>query len=506
MDNDVILKMQDITKLFPGVKALDKVQLELRKGEVLAVIGENGAGKSTLMKVLLGIYKADGGTITYKGKEVRFSSPLDALKSGIAMIHQEISLVPTLDVAENIWLGREDQTMRHHMISKEGRYEATERILKEMKIDLDPRAMVKDLTVAKMQMVELVRAASYNADVIIMDEPTSALANEEIETLYRIVRDLKSQGVSIIFISHKLEEIFEICDRVSIYRDGHYVDTRDCKTLQMHELVSMIVGREITAQFPKMKSEIGDVVMEVKNFSSLGVFQDVNFSVRKGEILGISGLVGAGRSEIMRAIFGADPKDSGQVFIDGKEVKIHNPTDAIRAGISMLTEDRMRTGSIYTMSVKGNTTIAAFEKLCCNKFGIIDNKKENEAFESTRGDLEVKCASENQLIKELSGGNQQKVLIGRWLLTHPKVLIVDEPTRGIDVGSKSEIHKLISQLACQGMAVIMISSELPEILGMSDRILVVRHGRIVCEVNREDATQEKLIAYAFGTVEAQSQT
>ena len=504
MSDEVILKMEGITKLFPGVKALDKVDLELRKGEVLAVIGENGAGKSTLMKVLLGIYQAEEGTITYKGKEVRFSSPLAALGAGIAMIHQEISLVPTMDVAENIWLGRENQTMKHGMIDRQNRYRMTAEILRQMDIDLDPRAMVKDLTVAKMQMVELVRTASYNADVIIMDEPTSALANEEIATLYRIVRDLQKKGVSIIFISHKLEEIFEICDRVSVYRDGHYVATRACDDITMQELVTMIVGREVTSQFPKMKADIGEVVLEVRDFNSLGVFSDVSFSVRRGEILGISGLVGAGRSEIMRALFGADRRDSGKVFIEGKEVKITSPTDAIRNGISMLTEDRMRTGSIYTMSVKGNTTIAAFGRTCCNKLGIINSKKENQAFESVRGDLEVKCASERQLIKELSGGNQQKVLVGRWLLTRPKVLIVDEPTRGIDVGSKSEIHKLISKLACEGMAVIMISSELPEILGMSDRILVVRHGRIVYECDREGATQETLITHAFGAAEARS--
>jgi ABC-type sugar transport system ATPase subunit len=352
-------------------------------------------------------------------------------------------------------------------------------------------------------MVELVRAASYNADVIIMDEPTSALANEEIETLYRIVRDLKKQQVSIIFISHKLEEIFEICDRVSVYRDGHYVSTNNCSDITQPELVRMIVGREITDQFPKQPAKIGEVVLEVKNFSRLGVFKNVNFSVRKGEILGISGLVGAGRTEIMRALFGADPKDSGEIYIDGKEVKIRSPKEAIQNGISMLTEDRMRSGSIYTMSVKGNTTIAAFRKLCCNAVGVINSKKETEAFESTRGNLEVKCSSEKQLIKDLSGGNQQKVLVGRWLLTSPKVLIVDEPTRGIDVGSKSEIHRLISELAGRGMAVIMISSELPEILGMSDRILVVRHGKIVYECDRKDADQETLITHAFGAAKAE---
>lgn len=498
MSEQIILRLDGITKLFPGVKALDKVNLELRKGEVHAVIGENGAGKSTLMKVLLGIHPADEGTITFKGKEVTFASPLEALGAGIAMIHQEISLVQTMDVAENIWLGREKQTMKYGMINKENRYRMTEEILKKKDIDLDPRAMVNTLSVAKMQMVELVRAASYNADVIIMDEPTSALANEEIAILYRIVKDLQKSGVSIIFISHKLEEIFELCDRVSVYRDGHYVATKCCSEITQPELVNMIVGREITEQFPKMEAKIGDVVLEVKNFNSAGVFENVNFTVRKGEILGISGLVGAGRTEIMRALFGSDPKDSGEVYIDGKEVKIKTPKDALRHGLAMLTEDRMRTGSIYTMSVKGNTTIAAFSELCCNQAGIINSNKEQESFDSTRGNLQVKCSSERQLISELSGGNQQKVLIGRWLLTNPKVLIVDEPTRGIDVGSKSEIHRLLSKLAGEGMAIIMISSELPEILGMSDRILVVRGGRIVYECSREGATQETLISYAFG--------
>lgn len=496
--------MEGITKLFPGVKALNKVDLELRRGEIHAVIGENGAGKSTLMKVLLGIHPADEGTITYKGKKVEFSSPQDALEHGIAMIHQEISLIPTMDVAENIWLGREKETMRHGMISKKGRWDKTREVLKQLDIDLDPTALVRTLSVAKMQMVELARAASYNASVIIMDEPTSALANEEIEILYRVVRELKEQGVSIIFISHKLEEIFEICDRVSVYRDGHYISTNDVMDINQSQLVNMIVGRSITNQFPKMEAEIGDVVLEVKDFSRAGVFKNVNFKVRRGEILGISGLVGAGRTEIMRALFGADPKDSGQVFMEGKEIKIHSPKDAILNGISMLTEDRMRTGSIYALSVKQNTTIANFREYCSKGIGVINSTKEKEAFEEQRKNLEVKCASEKQLISELSGGNQQKVLVGRWLLTLPKVLIIDEPTRGIDVGSKSEIHRTISKLACEGMAVIMISSELPEILGMSDRILVVRHGEIVYECNREDATQELLITHAFGAREQQA--
>lgn len=501
MSQEIILKMEGITKLFPGVRALDKVDLELRKGEVHAVIGENGAGKSTLMKVLLGIYTPEEGTVTYKGKKVNFTSPLDALHSGIAMIHQEISLIPTMDVTENIWLGRENQFMKAGMIHKKARYEKTEELLKQLDIKLDIKALVKNLSVAQMQMVELIRATSYGADVIIMDEPTSALADDEVKTLYRIVADLSKKGVSIIFISHKLEEIFDICDRVSVYRDGQYIATRDCTDITQPELVNMIAGRDITNLFPKQTAEIGDVVLEVKNFNRIGVFKDINFSVRRGEILGISGLVGAGRSEIMRAVFGSDPKDSGEVFIDGRQVRIRNPKDALDNGLAMLTEDRMRSGSIYALSVKANTTIAVLGRLC-NKMGVIDSKKEREVFEENRDMMAVKCSSEKQLISQLSGGNQQKVLIGRWLLTEPKVLIVDEPTRGIDVGSKSEIHKLLSTLAGKGMAIIMISSELPEILGMSDRILVIRHGRVVCECDRAEATQESLITHAFGASQA----
>lgn len=499
MSREVILKLEGITKLFPGVKALDKVNLELRKGEVHAVIGENGAGKSTLMKVLLGIHQAEEGTITYKGQTVKFSSPLEALGAGIAMIHQEISLVPTMDVTENIWLGRENQFMKLGMIDKKARYKKTEELLQQLDIHLNPKAIVKTLSVAQMQMVELIRATSYNADVIIMDEPTSALADDEIRTLYRIVRDLSKKDVSVLFISHKLEEIFDICDRVSVYRDGQYIATRDCTDITQPELVNMIAGRDITNLFPKQAAKIGDVVMEVRNFNRAGYFKNINFSVRRGEILGISGLVGAGRTEIMRAIFGSDPKDSGEVYLDGKQVKIKTPKDALENGLAMLTEDRMRSGSMYALSVKANTTIAVLNKLC-NKLGITNNKKETEAFERTRDMLAVKCSSDKQLISQLSGGNQQKVLVGRWLLTEPKVFIVDEPTRGIDVGSKSEIHKLLSKLAGEGMAVIMISSELPEILGMSDRILVIRHGQVVCECDREDATQEKLITHAFGAV------
>lgn len=497
MENDIVLQMHGITKIFPGVKALDNVQFELKKGEVHAVIGENGAGKSTLMKILLGIYIADAGSIIYKGKEIKFDSPIEALSSGISMIHQEISLIPTMDVAENIWLGREKLFKKNGLIDYAARYAATDKLLKQLNIELDIRAIIKDLSIAQMQLIEIVRAASYSADIIIMDEPTSALTDVEINLLYKIIRDLSQKGVSIIFISHKLEEIFEVCDRVSVFRDGQYIATRNSSNLSMDELINMIVGRQVHNMFPKLETEIGDVVLEVKNYNQPGIFKNINFSVRKGEILGVSGLMGAGRTEIMRAVFGIDKHHSGELYIEGEKVEIRRPKDAVRQGLAMVTEDRLRMGSIHKLSVMANTTIARFYAIC-NRFGFFNPKNEVEIFNEVKDKLSVKCASPKQLISELSGGNQQKVIIGRWLLTNPKILILDEPTRGIDVGSKSEIHRLISQLAVEGMAIIMISSELPEVLGMSDRILVVRHGEIVCEVERKDATQENLIFYAFG--------
>ena len=497
MDENVVLNMQGITKLFPGVRALDRVQLELRRGEVHSLIGENGAGKSTLMKILLGIYTADEGTITYKGKEVRFTSPLEALSNGISMIHQEISLIPTMDVAENIWIGRENNFLVNGFINKKARYKATEELLRQLKIQLDPKAIVKNLSIAQMQLVEIVRSASYNADIIIMDEPTSALTDVEIQMLYQIIRDLSQKGVSIIFISHKLEEIFEVCDRVTVFRDGHYIDTKNRDDIDMDGLIGMIVGRQLDDLYPKEEANIGEVVFEVKNYCQPGVFQNVNFQVRAGEILGIAGLMGAGRTEIMRAVFGIDPHHSGELYMRGKQIQIRRPKDAVHHGLGMVTEDRLRMGSIYALSVMANTTLARFYAIC-NKLGFYSPKAELNIFNEIKDTLSVKCSSPKQLISQLSGGNQQKVIIGRWLLTNPQVLILDEPTRGIDVGSKSEIHRLISRLAQKGMAIIMISSEMPEILGMSDRVLVVRHGKIVYEVDRKDATQESLITHAFG--------
>ena len=497
--SEVILEMRNICKTFPGVRALDHARLTLHRGEVHALIGENGAGKSTLMKILLGIYQPDAGEgeILYKGQPVHFKTPHDALQAGISMIHQEINLIPTVSVGENIWIGRENKFTKAGIISTKKRNQAAQDLLDRLGIEIDAKETVRNLSVANMQLVELARSVSYDSDIIIMDEPTSSLSDNEIELLYKIVRELSRNGTSVIFISHKLEEIFEVCDRVTVMRDGQYISDHDTAAITQPELVTKIAGREIKDLFPKQETTPGDVVLEVKNFCSGKTFQDVNFSVRKGEILGFCGLVGAGRTEIMRAIFGIDEKDSGEVFIDGKETKIHSPKDAIANGLAMVTEDRRGSGIIAGLPVKYNISLAYLSTIC-NKFTFIDNKREEEDAQKASKQLDIHAASLKQVIGSLSGGNQQKAIIARWLLTKPKVLILDEPTRGIDVGSKSEIHRLISQLAAEGMAVIMVSSEMPEIMGMSDRIMVVRDGRLVGEFQRGAADQETLIQRAFG--------
>lgn len=494
---DIALKMENITKAFPGTIALKGVHFEVRKGEVHALIGENGAGKSTLMKVLLGIYSADEGSITIGGKEIMPKSPAEAITAGISMIHQEISLVPTMSVSENIWLGQEQKFKKGGILSVKARNKATVDLLDRLGIQLSPQTLVNKLSIANMQLVELARAISLNSEIIIMDEPTSSLTNVEINLLFKIIKSLTQNGTSIVFISHKLEEIFEICDRVTVLRDGEYVVTRNCSEIDDKQLIGYMVGRQLTARFPKLEAEIKEPVLEVKNLTSTGVFRDVSFEVRAGEILGFSGLIGSGRSEIMRTVFGLDKLTSGEIVINGKTVKITAPSDAIKYGIGMLTEDRLRTGCIYQLSVMANTTLAYFTRLC-NKLGLYRKSSEKKAFNEISSAISVKYSSPKERIAQLSGGNQQKVLLLRWLLTNPKVLIIDEPTRGIDVGSKSDIHLLISKLAQQGVAIILVSSELPEILGMSDRIAVVREGSIVHVCDRADATQELLMEYAFG--------
>lgn len=495
---DAVLKMTGITKRFAGVLALDNVDLELFPGEVRALIGENGAGKSTLMKILLGIYQTDEGEIEYLGQKVRFKEPKDALDAGISMIHQEISLTPTLDVAENIWMGREDRFMMGGIfINKKARYEATKELLANLGIDIDPRRKVGLLSVAMMQLVELARAVSYDAKIIIMDEPTSALTDEEVKLLYAIVRQLTKKNVTIIFISHKIDEIFAICDSVSVLRDGNMVGTQPLdENVTTDNLIAMIVGRELVNTFEKREVPLGDVVFEARNFSSEYVFRDVNLKIRAGEIVGFSGLMGAGRSEIARAIFGIDKYTGGQLFMDGKEVYIKSPKHAIKEGMGMVTEDRLRMGAIHVFSVKFNATIANIFRYV--KFNWVFRKKENADFEKVSKQLSIKYARATNRISTLSGGNQQKVIVARWLLTQPKFLILDEPTRGIDVGAKAEIYRLINDLAEEGMAILFISSEIPEILSMCDRAFVVRNGRLVAEVPRAELSSEILAEHAFG--------
>lgn len=496
--SEMIIEASGIAKSFQGVQALKNVHFELRRGEVHALIGENGAGKSTLMKILLGIYQADAGEICYKGESITFKNPYDALSKGISMIHQEISLVPTLSVAENIWLGREKKFYSAGLYINEKKREAeTKKLLDELGIDLNPKTIVSNLSIANMQLVEIARAVSYRSDIIIMDEPTSALTDKEIELLYKIIYDLSAKNVAIVFISHKLEEIFKVCDRITVLRDGEYIGCYDSDAITQPELIRLIVGRELNDMFPKLPAEIGKPILQIQNLCGER-FQDVSFEVRQGEILGFSGLMGAGRTEVMRAIFGIDSVRSGDVYLNGQSVRIHSPKQAIANGIGMVTEDRLRMGAIYALSVKKNMTLAYLRKIT-NRAYIVDAKQEGHDYDEMAQRMAVKTASSNQKINSLSGGNQQKVIIGRCLLTKPQVLILDEPTRGIDVGSKSEIHRTISELAQQGIAIILISSELPEILGMSDRILVMREGKIAYECMREDATQEILIAHSFGS-------
>lgn len=495
--DEFVLEMRNIVKLFPGVKALDNAQLHLKKGEVHALIGENGAGKSTLMKILLGIYKEDEGEVIYKGNAVHFKTPHDALQAGISMIHQEISLIPTVSVAENIWIGREKKFEKVGLISVKQRNAAAQALLDELGIHINAGKTVRELSVANMQLVEIARAVSYNSDIIIMDEPTSSLSDGEIEILYRIIQSLSEKGTAVIFISHKLEEIFKVCSRVTIMRDGQFISEHGTDEITQDDLVTKIAGREIKDLFPKVDTEPGEVVLEVKNLCAGKTFQDISFQLREREILGISGLVGAGRTEIMSALFGIDRYESGEVLINGESVTIKSPKDAIRNGLAMVTEDRRGSGIISGLSVKANVSLAYLSTIC-DKLTFINKKKEEQDATEMREKLQIHTASLNQAIGSLSGGNQQKAILARWLLSKPKILILDEPTRGIDVGSKSEIHRLISDLAAEGMAVIMISSEMPEILGMSDRVLVIRDGKIMGEFMRDEADQETLVKRAFG--------
>jgi putative ribose/galactose/methyl galactoside import ATP-binding protein len=492
---EVILRMQGIRKTFPGVVALDNVNLDVRSGTVHSLMGENGAGKSTLMKCLIGMYTPDEGTVELAGDIVRFKDTKDGLEHGISMIHQELSPVPEMMVAENIWLGREPRG-RLGLLSPAAMFRKTRELFDEWKINIDPKARMKDLTVSKQQMVEIAKAISYDAKIIIMDEPTSAIPEREVAHLHGMIKRLTDFGVAIIYITHKMDEVFRISDDITVFRDGKHVGSYPAKELDRDKLIKLMVGRELTDLFPKEEAEIGDVVLSVQGLNRGTVVKDVSFELHRGEILGLAGLMGAGRTEVLETIFGIEKADSGEVVLNGKTLRIKQPADAIRAGMALLTEDRKLNGIMGVLSVRDNITTAALPRY--SPHGVLRVGEMRKDSEDQREKLRIKTPSLSQLIKNLSGGNQQKALISRWLLTVPDVLMIDEPTRGIDVGAKSEIHRLMSMLAQEGKAIIMVSSELPEVLGMSDRILVMHEGRISGELSREEANQESVMHLATG--------
>ena len=493
---EYILEMKNIVRTFPGVRALNGVNFNVKRGLVHALMGENGAGKSTLMKCLVGINPPDSGEIWLKGQQVTIPNPHEALSLGIAMIYQELNPVLERSVMENIWLGREPMLRGFRLlVDHKAMYQQTKQLLNELEIDIDPKIKVKELSVAKMQMIEIAKAISYNADVVIMDEPTSSLTPNEVEHLFSMIRKLKDRNVAIIYITHKMEEIFSIADEVTVLRDGNNITTQPIGEMTIDSLITAMVGRRLTEMFPKMDSEIGDVKLAVHNLEVPGLLHDISFELKRGEILGVAGLVGAGRTELMETMFGLRHKTAGEILVDGKPVNIRSPSDAIRAGIGFLTEDRRLNGIIPVLSVKVNTIVANLRHYL--RLGFFLNLKKIQGDCTDYKDrLKIRTPSLDSLIQNLSGGNQQKVLVARWLLTNPDILILDEPTRGIDVGAKAEIHTIITKLACEGKSIIMVSSEMPEILGMSDRVLVMSRGQITAVLDRKEADQETIMRYA----------
>lgn len=490
-----MIEMSGIQKAFNGNVVLKDVQFQLADGEIHALMGENGAGKSTMMKILTGIYERDNGVIKVDGEEVHFKSPKEAEAKGIAVIHQELNILPDLTVAENLFLGNEQTIGMGIMKNKEMNKEA-QRILSQLGLDIDVRMPAGALSVGKQQIIEIAKAMETKANVIIMDEPTAALTDREIQTLFKTIRKLQSEGVSFVYISHRMEEIFAICDRITILRDGEYVGVRTIKDTTFDEIVQMMVGRELGERFPGRTAAIGDVKLEVKGLTRPGLCEDIHFSVRKGEIVALAGLMGAGRTEVAQAIFGYRKMTKGELFIDGKAVKINNPREAKKRGIGFVTEDRKTQGLVVDFSIKENIAMANFDKT--SKSGIIRASKEKSFVGKLVEKLGVKTPSAELPAKSLSGGNQQKVVIAKWLGIKPEILILDEPTRGVDIGAKKEIYQIMNDLAEQGVAILMISSELPEVIGMSDRVLVMHEGKITGEVAGDDMTQEKIMHYATG--------
>lgn len=490
-----LLEMKGVNKQFPGVYALKDVDFTLDTGEVHALLGENGAGKSTLMKILGGIYSIDEGKIFIKGKEVKIDSVKEAQNYGISFIHQEIVLVPYLSIAENIYLGREPLT-KTGLIDKRRLYNRAQEFLDEFDLGLSSHTLVARLTVAQQQMIEIIKAISFNSNIIVMDEPTSSLSEKEVEFLFKTIRNLKSKGVGIIYISHRMDELFEITDKITVLRDGEYIATVNTKSTDIDRLISMMVGRELTNYYVRNFNEPGIEVLRINQLSKKGVLENINFELYKGEILGFAGLVGAGRSELMKCIFGLDPFDSGEILVKGKRISINNPNDAIKNKIAYVTENRKEEGLFLIKSVQYNLTIKVLEDFM--KFFRVNSSHEEKVTNSYINELSIKTPTIQQTVGNLSGGNQQKVLFSRWLATKPKVLILDEPTRGVDVGAKAEIYAIMNRLVNEGVSIIMISSELPEVINMSDRIAVMHKGRIQTILERNNFSQESIMHYATG--------
>jgi ribose transport system ATP-binding protein len=488
-----ILEMENVSKTFPGVKALDKVHFNLKKGEVHALVGENGAGKSTLLKILAGAYKKDAGTIKLYGSEVETTDPKHALDLGVSVIYQEFNLIPNLSIAENIFIGR-TPSKKKAFIDFAKLYEDAEFFLQKIGMKRNPKTLIDKLSVAEQQMVEIAKSLSFSSKIIVMDEPTSALTESEKKTLFKIIRELKSKGVSIIFISHIIEEVLEISDRVTVLRDGNYVGTLNARDTNPRKIVQMMVGRELKEFYPKTEVKRGEVVLEVKDLTKKSKYEDISFQLHEGEVLGFAGLVGCGRAQVMRGIFGIEAPDSGEILIKGNKVKTSSLFETIKMKMGFVPEDRREEGLILSRSVKDNINITKLSEISAH--GFIKQKEEENIANEYCKKLKIRTPNNEQIVQNLSGGNQQKIVIAKWLAINPKILILDDPTRGIDVGAKNEIYSLINNLAKEKIGIILISSELPEILNISDRILVMRKGKITGEFLRKEATQEKIMQLA----------
>ena len=491
--NETIVSMKGVCKGFPGVKALDNVEFELRSGEVLALLGENGAGKSTLMKILSGVYTRDEGEMMIFGRQYGNLTPKQAQNAGIAIIHQELNMCRHLTVAENIFLGREKSSLG--LLSNSEMESLSRKILDELKIDISPDQVVGDLTISKQQMVEIAKALSFQAKILIMDEPTSSLTSKEIEELFRIICTLKENGCGIVYISHRLEELAQIVDRVTIMRDGKYITTMNYADTTINEIITHMVGREIKEKFPRLSCKKGKEIFAVRGLNAGRMVKDINFSLYEGEVVGFAGLMGAGRTETTRAIFGIDPKESGCILLDGKEININCPEDAIKAGVVLAPEDRKKDGLCTKLSIRHNIALPNLD-LICDTLGIVNHRKEDELCQKAVSSLAIKTSDVEVDAGNLSGGNQQKVVVGKWLARDSRVVIFDEPTRGIDVAAKVEIYNIINELKQRGIAVMFVSSEMPEVMGIADRIIVMCDGRITGEVMAEETSQNEILTFA----------